>query len=392
MPDRPPFPIPENIHAPLQCFQMCIPNDPTWKQVIAGLLDELNQWYNWQRDEDRSGKECAQVWRNIYAEIDWSIMSCCCGDNPATLYQWTPDGHYQKSTDGGVTWEDAPESDPRNPQPRFPPYLPPDTVEPECTYADSIVQIIKNYLVDAFEEGATYQEIIGILISVFTTIMGALSPTVIGSIVVGIIGAVAVGIVTLSIPLFQAAMTTAVYDRLRCNLHDNMQTDGSFTQGNVDAIYARIGSEESGMAALFLQAVIAAAGVTGLTNMARSGNGSPTADCDCSDECVDNWADMEGAGHIIDITGATITVQSEFVSGVGYATNLITPDADTCCILTVFDSEVAINTFYWLECGEVFGVDPAHSSITAPIGHCVNFVSVIFAADTTAEFTFDGCD
>lgn len=87
MPNRPNFPIPENIHPEMQCIQLCIPNEPTYKSVFAGLIYELTYWYNWQRTDDDSGAQCAAVWKEIYNSIDWSTMSCC--DCPENIYNST---------------------------------------------------------------------------------------------------------------------------------------------------------------------------------------------------------------------------------------------------------------------------------------------------------------
>jgi len=392
MPDRPPFPIPDDLTPDTFCLCLEIPNDPIWKTVIAGLLWMPGEWFNWQRDESSSGKTLAHYWRNLYNQIDWSTMSCCC-DNNEILYQWTPDGHYQESTDGGTTYTDAPAADPRNPQPKFPPYLPPDTLDEECTYADSIVQMIKTQIVDVLEDGATYSEIIGIIISVFTTLMGALAPTVIGSIVIGILGAIAVGIVTLSIPAFQAAMTTAVYDRLRCNLACHMADDGTFTQADVDAIYAQISSDETGMAALFLQGFVAAAGVIGLTNAARFGLGAPDADCtECCPDCLASWA-IFGAGHgsIVEVTDTYIEVASSPDTGGDCYLIMKTPTVGTCCLVDHVDILTGVIGLHgWTDCGQpqVEGV-PQFTGLGW--GGCINYIQMQDGNEFTARIYFVNC-
>ena len=263
-------------------------------QMILAITD----FYGWStRWFSASGTIDQQTILDLQGGLVEALMNGCCPDN-SVLFQWTPNGHYQTSNDGGATWSDSPQDDPRNPQPFYPPYLPPDTVDDTCTYADSIVQLIKTGIVDTLVDGNTYSQVLGTIASVMTVLLGALAPTVLGALIVGIIGAVITGIVVLGIPAFQSAMATAVYDRLRCNIKNHIESDGSFTQAGVDAIYSQIGSDETGMAALFLQGFVAAAGRVGLTNAARSGAGSPSADCTCGAGCDDlpSWVTVGGGG------------------------------------------------------------------------------------------------
>jgi len=130
MPDRPSFPIPENPTPETCCLQIVMPNDPTWKAVIAGLLFQPAEWFNWQRDEAKTGKVLAQYWREIYANIDWTDMSCCCEQTIPVIYRINPENDLdpQISYDGGTTWI----SNPSNPVygiPTMPPPVNEDTTK-----------------------------------------------------------------------------------------------------------------------------------------------------------------------------------------------------------------------------------------------------------------------
>jgi len=361
MPYRPNFPIPEDINAPKYCICIEIPNEPTYKSVFAGLIYELTYWFNWERTDGNEGAQCANVWKEIYNSIDWSIMSCCCGEDNSVLHRYTPNGHYQKSNDGGTTWEDAPEDDPRNPQPFYPPNLPPEGENNKCQYADSVVQLMKTQLVDVLEEGSTYSEILQVVTGAFATIMGALAPTVLGAIIVGIMGAVIVGIIGVSIPLFVAAMTVDVYNRFRCNLFCHMQADGSFTQADVDAIYEQIAEDETGIAMIFLQGFVAAAGMIGLSNAAHAGFGAEDADCSaCCPVCGINWVAYEGYGDPLtfgtDETGNYVQGTAVNHSGTYYFIIHSPGDNDDCCVLTTVTNEdgteVGIAGTLYIPCGE----------------------------------------
>lgn len=333
MPNRPNFPIPDEIHPPMQCIQLCIPNEPTYKSVFAGLIYELTYWYNWQRTDDDSGAQCANVWKEIYNSIDWSIMSCC-PEETIPLARWTSDGHYQTSEDGGVTWQESESRDPRRPITEFPPFLPPDTLDEKCNYADSVVQVIKTQMVDVMVDGQNKEQIINIIVTALFGVMAALSPSVIGSIIVAVMGGIVLLIVAGSIPAFQAAMTSGVYDRFRCNLVTHIGNDGQFSQSQVDAVYSQLASDETGLALLFLQGVVAAAGWQGLTNMARAGMGNASADCNSCYDCEANWIignlGFPTFGTLLSRSGNDYTFQSQASGGVNYLT-LMTDDETMCC-------------------------------------------------------------
>jgi len=391
--NRPQFPIPETIHPEKnRCICIPVPDDPTYIQVFVGLVHQQTQWFNWFRDDDKNGKEVAQVWKKIFNEIDWSTMSCCCGDDNSVLHRYTPDGHFQKSNDGGATWEDAPGDDPRNPQPFYPPNLDPEE-DNTCQYADSVVTLVKTQMVDLLEEGANYSDILEIITSAFITIMAALAPTILGSIIIGIMGAVIVAMITISIPVFVAAMTTDVYNRFRCNLATNIQADGSFTQEDVDAIWAQIADDETGIAQAFLQNFVAAAGVVGLSNAAHAGFGSADAEC-CPTCSVDSWSIQIWSGNPIGTligTGTNyVDVQTEIVPGFGggYYAQIYTSDADICCTFDSLEilSGGALIAGTALDCGQPLWPTTEVHGVTTPAD--VNTLRVITDAIATVRFHF----
>jgi len=314
MPNRPNFPIPDDINAPLQCIQLCIPNEPTYKSVFAGLIYELTYWYNWQRTDGTEGAQCAAVWKEIYNSIDWSIMSCCCPETAIPLTRYTIDGHFQISTDGGTTWTDSPETDPRRPVVEYPPFLPPETEDDKCTYADSVVQLLKVGVVEAMTGASTTTQLFEIIVGALAGIAAALSPTVILSVVVAIIGGICTLILAFSVAAFQALFTSDVWDRLRCNIYTQVSSDGSFTQGGLDAIIARINTDETGLTAQFMAGFFATLTPVMLTNAARSGSGAPSANCDgceeCDSPCVGSWTVYFGTELSND--GCNIQAASDF--------------------------------------------------------------------------------
>lgn len=351
MVDRPPYPIPENVNPGVyRCIVVPVPDDPTYMRVFAGVISDMTQWFNWARDEGKNGKECAQVWRDIYNEIDWSgtMGKCGCCPPPERKYRWTDDGHYQISDDGGVTWTDDSIADPRYSVPEFPPNPPEGAVLDQCTYADSVVQIYKVQFVEAIQVGDDIQTIIGIIIGIISAVLGTIAAPLVYQIMAVVVGA----ILAYTIEAFQAAFTTEVWDRLRCNLLDNMGTDGSFTQDQVDSIYARIGEEETGIVDFVLKHAVATFGAKGLTNAARSGFGSLEETCEECGECQANEPVITN-GVLVDYDPETCIFhyQSAPLSG----TNLLAlywETDDNCVIVTEHEGSGGTPINYtWLNCG-----------------------------------------
>ena len=131
-----PTPIPTAAwnDAPLFCLEV---NDE-WVSHILGVMIALDQPDTWIGDEDEIRAARQQVNEIMAAFME--VCMDCCGQLEIPLTRVDENGHYQQSTDGGETWTDTPQFDPRNTIPRTPPYPPADSDNAQCAYADSIVQ------------------------------------------------------------------------------------------------------------------------------------------------------------------------------------------------------------------------------------------------------------
>lgn len=319
----------------------------------------------------------------------------CGDDNVILLSQFTPDGDYQESTDGGETYHDAPAKDPRNSVTIPPPFLPPDTEEAECTYADSIVNQFINAWINATGEGEDTATVIEGMLSFLAGILGA-----VGGIVAAIVLAIAASVVATTVVAWKAAFTSDVWDRFRCNLHDNQQADGSFTASDVDAIYSRLGDEETGIVLISLRQMVAALGWQGLTISARSGFGSPNADC-CGTEACDHsdWFVYDANAGIINTgtrTATFVEIESQIRGDGKYYVIFLSPDADQCCDLinstVAADSQIdavvgAASLAYYNPCGD----DPANIVLgTYPMTvGTYNANAFLFRGDSTFTLQWD---
>jgi len=356
MPYRPNFPIPDDIYAEPFCLCIQVPNDPVWKQVVAGLLDELNQWYNWQRDEAKSGKDCAQVWRNLYEQIDWTTMSCCC-DNPPDIFKYV-DGVLYRSTDGGITFSPAEDYDIReNPTVIFPEPTPEEGVDEKCLAADGMVALIREGIGDNLTEDMSRYTLGELITTWVTTMVGTSNPfTALVTIIVNQIFALVVGAV-------MAALTEEVYDTLRCIFSSHINDDISFDTEEWEGVRSDILGELAGVSGIFLEHIVYLLGAGGLTNLARSMAGTDDAGCcgSCQDD-FDIWSDGgETFGEIVERGGDYIICNLLFCpTEVGeYFLRMKTSSIEACCRVTHYDiiSGGTVNISVYTLCGDTFGTN-----------------------------------
>ena len=64
------------------CFEIHVPKDPWHVAAFLGTLHDLTNWFNWQRDTAKRGKDAATVWRNIWVNLrpkDCTPQPCLSG-------------------------------------------------------------------------------------------------------------------------------------------------------------------------------------------------------------------------------------------------------------------------------------------------------------------------
>lgn len=402
MPDRQPFPIPEEIDPPKMCLQLCIPDDPTWKRVINGLLSELGQWYNWQRDDAKSGKQLAQVWRQVYNDIDWSDMSCCPETKPPLRFRFTADGGYQKSDDGGITWTDAPEWDYRLTSVLSPSLEDQGISNTKCQAADSVIVQYRDQIVEEINETQGASAILALIAAVLLVFLTAGSALIIAS-MPGIVGAIlAVGVAAM-----QAAFTEEVWDQFRCLVYCRMDSDDSIGEAGWKALIQDVHDNFEGIVNIVLTNLLNATGAIGLTNMMRSAQGDPESDCsecECPAPCAPEgwWGYMwfEGAWYersvFITSDENSITLGSVDRGDGQQIIAFSVKDRNTCCLVQwewVGDIPDPALLFY-TQCGTP--ADYSDLEQNQLMGDCNEVTSYFFQmgeGSWTAKFTFvTDCD
>lgn len=370
MPYRPNFPIPENIHAPLCCLEIQVPDDPTWKSVVAGLLYELQYWFNWQRDDANSGKECAAVWKQVYLDIDWNLMACknndCCQE-PAVIKRVNPDtGNVEQSTDGGVTWTPAS----GGLQSVIVKPVPPVTSGVAATKCDAATNVSGQ--VDVWIDQVSNDFTTAITLLEFgTAVLEAILVAVVTILSLGTLTAVeALVLPTIAAALYAAwgagktvfddYWTTEIKDDILCAAYCNISDDGSFTDAQFSAFWTGVNTQlPPGPAKMLFMGFLSSVGAPGLNAMAATGM---SADSDCSDcpcaPCIDGWAwpisyVAQGAGYTVTDTTieADATLDGGFYywvlqyTGVSCCNVVVTGDFDP--ITTAFCAGIPCGTETW---------------------------------------------
>lgn len=307
------------------CCSYCLTDAQV--QMILGVLDYFGWSTRWYSE---SGLIDQSVILKLQADLGEALMCGCCDEN-GQLKRLTPDGHWQISNDDGVTWIDYPPGDPRQPVPRRPTYPVPVEGEeiPKCQWADSIVQMVKTQFVAELSLEATIRDIIAALGALLTLV---LSLAGVVSVLIGLASLPAI-IFAFGVLAMQEAFTEEVWDRFRCNLYDNMGASGINSQEQVDAIYARIATDETGIVVIVLQQIVALFGVNGMINAANAGFGSPDATCDCEDCSCDLsiWSRIDDRMNLPVIDGCTITQEAALIAG-NYYIGIMT-DYPDCCVM-----------------------------------------------------------
>jgi hypothetical protein len=214
---------------------------------------------------------------------------------------------YQRSTDGGITWIDSPDYDYRNISLIWQDPEELGVVYTKCQAADSVVSVIYDKIVQAWEEDMAVSGILAVVSAVALAFLTAGTSLAITAVAAGV-GAAVIGA---GVATAQAAFTEEVLDQLRCFIFNRMDSDSSIDQAGVDGLYTDMDSF-IGVVAPTLKGMIASFGSVGLTNMMRELSGDPDANCD---ECDDIWC------YSFDFTvsdGGFTANDGVYVPGVGW--------------------------------------------------------------------------
>jgi hypothetical protein len=228
----------------------------------------------------------------------------CCGDEIPIQYQYTSDGVLQMSTDGGATWVDAPERDPRNNSTRFPPMSGADGNDKKCIAATGAAALVKEQVGDQLTDDMGRYTLSQLITDWVGTMIESSNPFQ------ALVTVIANQIFALVIATLRPALTDAVYDTFKCILYCDMLADASFNDAQWAQVRSDITDQIGGIAGVFLEHLVYLLGVVGLTNLCRAG-GAATGDCStCDCPSAIRIYVSPGGGTEVSWDGTTLTANS----------------------------------------------------------------------------------
>jgi len=321
-------------------------------EILRGIVVSLGWGTRWWSNVDTVvSLDEIQAFRD---DIVRRLMMSCCGDELPIQYQYTPDGTLQQSTDGGVTFEDAPNYDPRVYSPTFPPMAGSDGDDKRCLAATGAVDLIKAQIGDQLTDDMS-RYTLGQLISDW---VGSMLNS--ANVLDALITVVTNQLFALVIATLRPALTDTVYDTLKCILYCRIAGNATVNNRQWGNIRSDITAQIGGIAGVFLEHLIYLLGTKGTTNLLRAGGATEgdCSDCDaCPSDCTgdgwwgqiwfgDHWAEQ---GETLEV-GDNYIILKSFDRGDGVQTfGLSVKDRVTCCSATVewiSDEPAAFQRYY----------------------------------------------
>lgn len=306
-------------------------------ELLRGIIEPVGWKTRWYSETNQTVEtDTVEKFRD---EIIRRLMMSCCGNETPIRYRYTDEGILQQSTDDGETWEDAPNRDPRNYSPLFPPIA--DGGEDlKCSAATGAITLMKEQIKEQLTDDMTRYTLSELINDWVTTYISTSNPFQ------ALITVVVNQIFALVIAVVKPALTDEVFEDLKCILYCNMSPDASFTSEQWDEVRNQTTEKISGVAGIFLEHLIYLLGAVGLTNLVRA---NPIeGDCNSCSDCVEQPCSYEwsignvpgfpGEGVIDSQDGFTLHAHATNLEDGTYRIILKTASQDACCTISVIDT------------------------------------------------------
>lgn len=301
---------------PLLCLQV---NDE-WVSHLLGVIVALDQGDTWLGTAEQIYDARQQVNEIMLAFMEQcDPMSNCCPEPNRTRY--TSDGRYEVSYDGGTTWEDGSDFDPRYTSPTFPPIPGDDGSAKKCDAANSVLVQIK----DKVEAWQGYLSTAGTLVEFTTAVVTILVAGIFAPAAIPFIFPICIAIIKTcwdaGEEAYGLAFTDTVFNDLLCILFCHTQADGTYTDADIGAIVGDCASQFDPIPRDAFTAAFRGWGAVGTTNAAAIGGGGEECDdCDCADDLrVFSWDEVsEGAVELFPDEDGVYTAHSGTVTSGPY--------------------------------------------------------------------------
>lgn len=371
-------------------YTVCV--NEFWWSHLSGQIARLLYRDAWEGTDDEIDDAIQSISKIL--DVGRPTMSCGCGCGGNALpTRITSAGVYQVSYDGGITWVDAPQLDPRTNATLPPPIPGADGNDKKCKAANNIVRQMKdiqagwsNKLGTGLTLAVLVVELAGVAAAIFLsggTLAAALAPVLI---------AVASAIASYTGAAYDALFTSDVWDYCLCQFYCNASPDGTFTQAAFNTIVANFDSHFSGDLALSIYSIMAAWQLNGL-NIAARFTSTDNLDCSACTDCpgAKRLYVAPGGGTEISWDGTFLVAEPVFASGIYQlyvqCTSTNPQDVNDCAYMlaTIVSGAVDGPNAPW-PCGES---DPV--TAIAPIeSYCAN--RVLWRSNSPFRLSISGTD
>jgi hypothetical protein len=372
-----------------------IPNDPNHIRAFLGQLDELGNWWTWERNSAKQGTLVARVWREVTEIVrgrianneDCEMVQNCCVDVTVVLHRVNPEtGRLEISTDGGTTWTQDPQ-DPGVSAIQFQPPVTSGAAQDRCNAAANaranVQDWVEGIVTSKENTGNLIDFVVAVAIIVLAVFAEAISGGLLTSLVVPILMATMTLVYNMLTADWEAYWTNQVYDDILCAFFCAMDESGEITQAGYDNLFNDLQSTlPAGTPKEALKAMLRARGLVGVNNMATIGTGTADCtDCTCGSCDFNTWEQWDN-GVILEQDEEHIKIQAVF-NGTSWNAGIRNPNINSCCcdVQFVAGEGELINTIGYVPCG-LSNDDQSNMSFTY-VGQLANG----FALAATAAFT-----
>lgn len=350
-----PLPVPEVDICAGPVHTICI--NAEWWSHLSGMVARLTYRDAWLGTDNEVHDAIESIYKIL--NVGKPTMSCGCGcGNDGQLTRYNGDGVFQVSNDGGATWTDAPNQDPRNNVTQAPPPVIGEGEDGKCKAANSgVAWFIKEQQdnLKLVEAGAGIAEF-GAQIIAFMIATGlAVITGGAGIVLLGAINAFLVGVIASE---FEGAFNDAYWDKFLCALYCNMGDDLSFSEAQFQAVKSEMLTESNILARTWMDKFLYAIGAKGLTNAIRLGAlGTKSCDsCGCGGCDLTAWSFFDSEGGIT-VTKTETYWEIQAVPRTGsslYYVIIKSPNALDCCAFTAIEltSGATTERNAWTHCGD----------------------------------------
>ena len=314
-----------------------------------------------------------------------------CGESQIVERRIDPVTGYVQERRNGGDWQISPD-DPRIGHPSPVPPVTSGIVGTKCDAAVNVVQYLRDVVVEALEAKATSQNLTAFILVVAAVIMAIfvsgqwyLIPIILEPLASLYWGWEASRILL--------AMDTQTYDEFQCIVFCHIQDDGSFTDGDYEAILADIQTKITETdARRFISEHVKVWKAKGLSLAAAHGirDGSDCSDCECGGCDLSNW--IIAIGTEVSRTSTEVVIDAVRVGGEGgdYHINFYSPADNICCCNVQQVSEASIIAVK--ACGlNRLTEDGLNFSYIPGSGVSINRMALVKNAPFTATITADPC-